>query len=411
MKIKEVIAQTGLTDRAIRLYIENELVHPESNESFNGRKSIEFSENDVQQLKNIALLRKANFAISAIKNLQDGGDEARSALESHIVKLREDIENNTKVLEALEGFDDSEEINVQTVCGKISDLASTNRVPSADMYMSSGEVARKLIFGIIGIGGMVVSSFLCYLYIWYCKSEFMFTKLDISIYVTDKIWNTIYVVLLIFLPLILLILSTIIVIVTFKRRKPKKKKWKKLVASIVLSAVLAVTTLGLPFSMVLIIFIPPVCSETSDPFNYMHLDNGIRQTYADSILEVFPATMPWCASTGYYEFKETTKYYYRYSDVVEEMFTIVAEWVLTDTEYSQTVQKMSEQAGDAAFRTTKGDWKCIYFKGIEYQEYKYGYYYLIFAYNDTTKTVRYIADYSLDGGLGDKPPHYFLEWK
>ena len=63
MKIKHVMEKTGLTDRAIRLYIENELVKPEYDESYNGRKSIDFSENDVEQLKNIALLRKADFSI------------------------------------------------------------------------------------------------------------------------------------------------------------------------------------------------------------------------------------------------------------------------------------------------------------------------------------------------------------
>lgn len=70
MKIKEVIKETGLTDRAIRLYIENELVKPEYDENYNGRKSIDFSENDIQQLKNIALLRKADFSIPEIKSLQ-----------------------------------------------------------------------------------------------------------------------------------------------------------------------------------------------------------------------------------------------------------------------------------------------------------------------------------------------------
>lgn len=63
MKIKHVMEKTGLTDRAIRLYIENDLVKPECDENYNGRKSIDFSENDVEQLKNIALLRKADFSI------------------------------------------------------------------------------------------------------------------------------------------------------------------------------------------------------------------------------------------------------------------------------------------------------------------------------------------------------------
>ena len=180
MKVREVMTHTGLTDRAIRLYIENELVRPECSESFNGRKSIEFSESDVEQLKNIALLRKANFTILGIKTLQAGGEEARIALENHITKLREDIENNTRVLEALEGFDNDEEVNIKTVCNKIGDYVAANKVPSEDMRKSAGEVARKVIFGIIGIGGMIVSLFLCILYVAYLKSEFMFMRFDLT---------------------------------------------------------------------------------------------------------------------------------------------------------------------------------------------------------------------------------------
>jgi DNA-binding transcriptional MerR regulator len=51
MKIKEVIAQTDLTDRAIRLYIENGLVSPSFNENYKGRKNIDFSQEDVENLK------------------------------------------------------------------------------------------------------------------------------------------------------------------------------------------------------------------------------------------------------------------------------------------------------------------------------------------------------------------------
>ena len=63
MKIKEVIKKTELTDKAIRLYIDNGLVAPSIDESYSGRKSIDFSDDDVERLSNIALLRKAGFSI------------------------------------------------------------------------------------------------------------------------------------------------------------------------------------------------------------------------------------------------------------------------------------------------------------------------------------------------------------
>ena len=40
MKIKDVITETGLTDRAIRLYIENSLVSPSCSENYAGRNAV-----------------------------------------------------------------------------------------------------------------------------------------------------------------------------------------------------------------------------------------------------------------------------------------------------------------------------------------------------------------------------------
>ena len=46
MRMKEICERTGLTDRAVRLYIENGLLFPEKTASYSGRESIRFSEED-----------------------------------------------------------------------------------------------------------------------------------------------------------------------------------------------------------------------------------------------------------------------------------------------------------------------------------------------------------------------------
>ena len=102
MKIKQVIKETGLTDRAIRLYIENELVKPECDENYNGRKSIEFSETDVENLKNIALLRKADFSIQEIKALQIGGETAQNTIKEYINRTNEKIQFSSEIIEKIQ---------------------------------------------------------------------------------------------------------------------------------------------------------------------------------------------------------------------------------------------------------------------------------------------------------------------
>ena len=51
MKIGEILEKTGLTDRAVRLYIEHGLVTPSVEKSYSGRKSIAFTEEDAEKLR------------------------------------------------------------------------------------------------------------------------------------------------------------------------------------------------------------------------------------------------------------------------------------------------------------------------------------------------------------------------
>ena len=121
MKIKQVIKETGLTDRAIRLYIENDLVKPECDENYNGRKSIDFSETDVANLKNIALLRKADFSIQEIKALQIGGEIAQQTVKDYIKRINERVKFNTEIMEKIGALADEENITIEIICEKLSD--------------------------------------------------------------------------------------------------------------------------------------------------------------------------------------------------------------------------------------------------------------------------------------------------
>ena len=104
MKMKDVIEQTDLTDRAIRLYMENGLVSPLCSENYAGRKNIEFSESDVEALKNVATLRKAGFSIGEIKLLKLGDVPCRKTVKEFIEKTTTRIESDKAVVEKLELF-------------------------------------------------------------------------------------------------------------------------------------------------------------------------------------------------------------------------------------------------------------------------------------------------------------------
>lgn len=76
MKIKAVCEITGLTSRAIRVYIEEKLIFPAFSENYSGRRSFEFSDSDVETLKNIVILRQNDFSIDEIREML--GDTERS---------------------------------------------------------------------------------------------------------------------------------------------------------------------------------------------------------------------------------------------------------------------------------------------------------------------------------------------
>lgn len=82
MKIKEVCRETGLTDRAVRFYIEEGLITPAGYER-NGRTYYEYYDKDIEQLKAIATLRKAGFSIEEIRQMQQAPEKIDVVLEEY----------------------------------------------------------------------------------------------------------------------------------------------------------------------------------------------------------------------------------------------------------------------------------------------------------------------------------------
>lgn len=94
MKMKEVLQQTGLTDRAVRLYIRQGLVCPTQTQSYTGYRHIDFSAQDVSVLRQIALLRRADFSIAEIRSMQQDGSSIPQIVQAY--RLREQANGQNK---------------------------------------------------------------------------------------------------------------------------------------------------------------------------------------------------------------------------------------------------------------------------------------------------------------------------
>lgn len=111
MKMKEVCAATGLTERAVRFYVQEQLVTPQAQRR-GGRTWLDFSEEDVERLRAVGTLRKAGFTIDEIRSMgQDFQKNAPGASFALRRRLQEAIEAyerlrriDTAQADGLEGY-------------------------------------------------------------------------------------------------------------------------------------------------------------------------------------------------------------------------------------------------------------------------------------------------------------------
>lgn len=102
MKINEACKRTGLSERAIRFYVEKGLITPKS-QVINGRTTTEYSEIDIEVLRDIATLRNAEFSIVDILAMQKADENVCSIIKKHCTELeQEQVSRETLLLELKE---------------------------------------------------------------------------------------------------------------------------------------------------------------------------------------------------------------------------------------------------------------------------------------------------------------------
>ena len=418
MKIKEVITKTGLTDRAIRLYIEKDLVKPEYDENYNGRKSINFSENEVEQLKNIALLRKADFSIQEIKALQEGGETAQKTIREYINRLNEKVQCSSEIIEKISTLVNEENITIEVICEKLSSNLAKEKIPAEDMELSPKEQKEKTAFTIISVLGMVLSGVAVILALMFCFLYRFPAFVQYNINVEEPLIETVLSLLITaftkYFFIVQFALCLIIFVIYRRNKKIGKKKDKKKVIAVILVVIWAISLLLSPFAAIMQFFC--IESRTENPDNYLKIDyNG--GLYNAEELYIFPRAIPMDAESEFphigKKYSDATKYYYRYAD---DLFgyaqDVYAEWELFSDSYDNEKERVLSLDGIVRKEKT-GDWNIVYFceeidkdSDSDFCEY---YRFLFFAYNDKTHTVRYVFASGEEQDLGT-PYFTDVEW-
>lgn len=166
MKMKEFSAKVNIPETTIRYYISNGIFIPERyTENYMGRKNYDFTENDVEQLKRIALLRKYDFSMKDIKDLSEGKTAVAEILQSKITAFEKKVESEKESLTVLQSALQNHPTDSDSLCELLNNpIIEQSPIPNIDdssAYKSMYYRAKKAVkIALIAIIVLLVLHFL-----------------------------------------------------------------------------------------------------------------------------------------------------------------------------------------------------------------------------------------------------------
>lgn len=117
-KMKEVCNLTGLTEKTVRFYVEQKLVNAKT-ESGLHYKSYSFDDGDIQRLKDIAVLRSAEFSIADIRRMLEVPASIPGMLAEKEKNLEDKITSMKSIQSALRNLTIADQTDVAQVADAI----------------------------------------------------------------------------------------------------------------------------------------------------------------------------------------------------------------------------------------------------------------------------------------------------
>ncbi len=373
MRIKEVVAQTGLTDKTIRYYISKGLVFPNNNVSYSGRSSFDFTDDDVKTLNRIAVLRKAGFSVSQIESIRKGTN-TKEEISSLLAEKEAEIVLDEKIIDALRMCNETGKSDFDSLADALESKLSEVEIVEEKTGRASN-IASVIILSIITV--LEIANLSCLLPIVFEERKpFLYP------YYPPE------VILGIGIPVALLISSIILIIISHR---------------IYLSTEVIITEITVSVFAALIIFIcdivflfsPGIGSCTNKVTNYMSIEDNIYKNMVCSsgAQNVFPQHIN----------QKESKYHYLYLYYSVELF---AEQSLTEEQYLAEKERISS-VKEIIGTKQRGEWTCIYYTDFDNEDADY-HDVLLAAYNDKTKAVRYAYSYKFSPNSGTS--NYYLSY-
>lgn len=119
MKIKEAAQYCGLTEKAIRLYENKGLIHPQTEEK-NGRIYREYDEDTIRTLLTVGTLRRAAFSMEQIGIMQSSPNRIPEVFEAYREEVKENAERMSALSRVMESMDVSEAMDLDAFANRLA---------------------------------------------------------------------------------------------------------------------------------------------------------------------------------------------------------------------------------------------------------------------------------------------------
>jgi len=132
MKSSEIREQTGLTEKAMRLYEDKGLITPQIREQ-GGRRFREYSEDDLAVLMTVAALRRARFSIEQIGRMLDDPRETEAVFIEYRAGLAREMAELTELTERVNAVDPASLGSAGALAEALTPVAQPMELPVRDM--------------------------------------------------------------------------------------------------------------------------------------------------------------------------------------------------------------------------------------------------------------------------------------
>lgn len=416
MKIKAVCELTGLSDRTIRYYIEQELVAPSYTENYLGRKAYRFSQKDIDELNNIATLRKFDFTIDEIRHIITSPENSKIVIEDVKLRTKKAVEENEEKLSVLVQLDSEKSYTIYELAKQL--IILSNNIPVQNEDVRKGFL--KTLLNVLKTTVIFIIVWLPVLLLFSLSIIASFSAYAYPCFNTNPLY---------YICLFACLLPSIFVLIVSKLKFPFKKVIKFIALSL--------CVLSIPFSILLPLGLVTQ-SETTDFRNYRKFDVRCianQDMFFQELFPVWPNTFESVKDekgnlkTVYLD----AHYYYRYYSEFDYTYDVYAEWPLEKDEFYKEVARVKElfekysktddyildenrsiHTTDGYTTIKKGNYTCLvygssYTNDEPFSKATDNYEYDIFAYDEKNLKVRYISCASLENGA-DQPYYLQLDW-